>query len=70
MKLNRKQNICSVVFFIAFILLVTVDSDNLTFFIIEKLVCLIAMIVSELVGRLYAIEIETEGNIDCKGDVK
>lgn len=70
MKLNRKQNICSVVFFTAFILLVAVDSDNLTFFIIEKLICFIAMIVSELVGRLYAIEIETEGNIDCKGDVK
>ena len=60
MKFNRKQNICSVVFFIAFILLVTVDSDNLTFFIIEKLVCIIAMLVSNLAGRLYAIEIETE----------
>lgn len=64
MRLNRKQNICSVIFFIAFILVVAVDSDNLTFFIIEKLVCLIAMIVSELVGRLYAIEIEIEENID------
>lgn len=60
MKLNKRQNICSVVFFIAFILAVTVDSDNLTFFIIEKLICLITMIVSELVGRLYAIEVETE----------
>lgn len=64
MKLNRKQNICSVIFFVAFILVVAVDSDNLTIFIIEKLVCLIAMIVSELVGRLYAIEIEIEENID------
>lgn len=60
MKFNKRQNICSVIFFIALILAVAVDSDNLTFFIIEKLVCLIAMIVSELVGRLYAIEIETE----------
>ena len=60
MKLNRKQNICSVIFFIALILAVAVDSDNLTFFIIEKSVCVIAMIISELVGRLYAIEIETE----------
>ncbi|MGN0619149.1 MAG: hypothetical protein ACI4J7_09030 [Ruminiclostridium sp.] len=59
MDFKRKQSLCSAVFYISFVALVGVDSDNIMFFIIKNAVCIVAMAVSGIVGRLNEMSSDT-----------